>query len=335
MASNKNREILIKTGWTALKVALVAVVVIVFTSKANNYYFTIVNSALIYVIAALSLSLLLGMGGMMSFATVTFMGIGAYATANLSKVLHVPTSLSILLAVLISALIAFLIAILLTRLKGSYFAFASIGLAQISYAIFLNFKPLTGGPNGFSNVPKLIIAGIEFDNLKKWFYLLLIIVFLAALSLERIRRTTLGRSLAAIRDNEIAAQSLGIDIYSTKIITFVIASVYGSIAGALIAHMNTYLSAYLFTFDISVSFLIMVMLGGVNSTTGAILGALLVTLIPEWFRVLQSYMKLIYGISIVALMIFMPSGLTGIIDSIKYKVDMEKKKKRNKDYSNG
>ena len=201
-------------------------------------------------------------------------------------------------------------------------------MTQIIYVVLLNWKEMTGGAEGLPNIPRLDFGFVVLDAPRKVFYVYFVISVLCGLIVYRIRTTTLGRSLSAIRDNEIAAYSLGVNIYRTKVIGFVISSIFAGIAGALYAQLTTYVSAEAFNFDQAVIYLIMVMLGGVQSTVGAFAGSVLLTLLPELMRFLATYYKFIYGIGVVLVMIFMPRGFAGlfrdIFDYIKYHVTEKK-----------
>lgn len=314
---NKKKYYLIRN---AILAALVIGFAVVFPQLSSKYYMTVMVSALIYAIAVLGMTLMLGMGGMMSLATISFMGIGAFLTANFSKKLAIAPWLSIPLAVAGTALVALLLGLIVVRLRSSYFTFATIGFVQIVNCILLNFVPLSGGPDGTSGIPKLVLFGYTFKSATSWFYLLFAIVVVCTLLVNRIRSSSLGRSLASIRDNEIAAQSLGVNIFRTRLIAFVLSAMLGGLSGALLAHQSGYISSYLFTYNQSITFLIMTMLGGVASPAGTVVGAVLVTMLPEWLRVMQRYLRLIYGASVVILMIFMPMGLAGLFESLEEKV---------------
>jgi len=155
---------------------------------------------------------------------------------------------------------------------------------------------------------------IEADH--QWFYFLAAVVLIVALLVERIRRTQLGRSLAAVRDNEIAAQTLGIDVYKTKVVAFAIAGILAALAGSLYAMHSQFVSSDMFTFERSTSYIIMAMLGGVNNTAGIFIGSVLVTMLPEWLRFMQKYLQFIYGVGVILLMVFMPMGLAGVAFNI-------------------
>jgi len=297
-----------------------ALFAIVIPNTMNPYAMTVVNSALGYFIGALGISLMLGMGGQMSFATISFMGVGAFTTVQFSKTFGMNTVLAMLLSTLIVMALSGLLGLILFRLSGAYFTFATIGLVQIIFNILVAYKPFSGGGDGITGIPKLSFLGITFNNLYTWFYLFLAVSVTCGLIVERIRHSALGRSLASIRDNEIAAQTLGVDVYRVKIIAFIIAGGFAGISGSLIAYHNASISAFLFSYNTSTTLVVMVMLGGVNSTTGTFLGSLLVTMLPEWLRFLDKYLRFIYGIGIILLMIFMPQGLAGIYGALKSKL---------------
>ncbi|WRS28879.1 branched-chain amino acid ABC transporter permease [Oscillospiraceae bacterium MB08-C2-2] len=314
----KKRKIQLKTS-TCLVFLAAAIFVAVVPAVNEGYSMMVLNLGLIYAIATYGLSVMLGLGGQLSFAAVAFMGVGAYLTANLCSGRHgfwVGTSLTLLITLLVSAALAYFVGLILFRLSGTYFTFATIGLVQVAWSFYLSYKPLFGGPDGISNIASLRIFGWTPANYNEWFFVLAGIVLVVALLVERIRRSQLGRSLSAIRDNEIAAQTLGIHVYKTKVIAFTIAGVLAALAGALYAMHSQFVSSDMFTFERATSYIIMAMLGGVNNTAGIFVGSVLVTMLPEWLRGMQKYLQLIYGIGVILLMIFMPMGLAGLTSNI-------------------
>jgi ABC-type branched-chain amino acid transport system, permease component len=304
------------------KIIILIIFVIAFTAiipmVTTRYLQTVINSALIYFISALGMSVMLGMGGQVSFATVAFMGIGAYTTAFFSTKMNVPPLLSFFIAIVVCGIASLVLGLILFRLKsGAYVTFATIALVQIMYSIFCNWRPVTGGADGTSNIPDLDFGFIKMSGIKSYFYLLVVISIILAFVVERFRKTSFGRSLASIRDNEIAAQTLGVNVYRTKVQSFVLAGIFAGIAGALMAHQNHFISSSPFTFDQATNYIIMVMLGGVGSTPGVFVGTMLITLLPEWLRPLQEHIQLIYGLSVILLMVFMPTGLAGLVQSLQ------------------
>ncbi|MBC8535142.1 branched-chain amino acid ABC transporter permease [Feifania hominis] len=316
-----------------LFLVLVAIAAIVLLSKqCNNYQLTIVNSAIIYFISAMGYTVMLGMGGMMPMATVTFMGFGAFFTAQLSKNFGLPTPLAGLLAVAGATLIAYILSIMLVRLSSYYFVFGTIGLCNMMATVFQNYKPLTNGADGINGIPKLELFGFQFRSLSDWCLLLSGIALIIMFIVSRIRKSSLGRSLMSIRDNAVAAETLGVNIRRTKRIAFTIGSMFSAIAGMLVAYHNGVVSASLFTFNVQQNLLMMVMLGGINSTVGALGGAFLIQFMPEMLRPIQEYMRLIQGIMLILLMIFMPMGIHGLIktayEKLKGKIMVKKEVSR-------
>lgn len=308
--------------------ALLVVFVMAVPHVGGSYSRMVLNFSLIHAITALGISIMLGMGGQLSFASVSFMGIGAFIMANLTSGRHgfiMDSMLSLFLSISITTLLAMITGLILFRLRGTYFTFATIGLVQVMFAVFINFRPLSNGPDGISGIPAIKIFGWSPKNALQWFYVLMVIVMLVIFLVERIRRSKLGRSLASIRDNEIAAQTLGVNVYMTKVISFTIAGGLAALAGALYAMYNGFVSADLFTFNIATTYIIMVMLGGVNNTVGVFVGSLLVTMLPEWLRPMEKYLRLIFGVGVVVLMVFMPMGLAGMTQAFLKRMRMKKK----------
>jgi branched-chain amino acid transport system permease protein len=298
----------------------VLILIFIVPGKLNNYHLTIINMAIIYFIAALEITIMLGMGGSLPLSTVSFIGMSAFFTAQLAKYFGLPTVWAGVLSVAATSLIAYILSIMLVRLTGFYFVFGTLGLSSMMATIFQNYKPLTGGADGISGIPKLNLFGFEFKELSDWFVLLALIAFIAAFITERIRKSSLGRGLMSIRDNPIAAQTLGIDILRTKRIAFTIGATFAALAGTLIAFHNGVVSSSLFTNIVQINLLTMVFLGGVDSTFGALGGAFIVQLLPEVLRPIQDYLRLVYGVLLILLMIFMPMGINGIIKSSLAKI---------------
>ena len=298
--------------------ALLAFLIVV-PRTMNTYMMTVINSALAYFIGALGISLMMGMGGQMSFATISFMGLGAFTTAQFSKNFGLNTVLAMFLSTLIVMAASGILGLFLFRLSGSYFTFATLGLVNITHNILVTYRRFSGGPDGTSGIPKLSLFGVTFNNLYKWFYLLFFCCLICGYIVERIRRSALGRSLASIRDNEVAARTLGVNCYKVKIISFIIAGAFAGISGSFIAYINSSISAALFQLSTANTFVVMTMLGGINSTIGTFVGTVLITLLPEWLRPLTQYMRFIYGISIIFMMIYMPMGLAGLFNTMYVK----------------
>ena len=309
-----NIKRIIKSRYTLLLPLLLALSLSMsFVDSA--YTVRVIDLALIYAISAFGLLLMLGMGGQLVYSAVAFMGIGAYTAANLCSGrlgVYLDSGLVLFLSVIAGGLVAFLFGLPLLRLKGTFFTFATIGIVQILYTFFLSYKPLFGGPAGIAGIRTMTLFGLTFDNYYKWFYFLIVLVVVIMLILSRARNTQFGRRLAAIRDNEIAAQVLGVNIYWTRVKAFTISGMLGGLSGALLAMLAQYIGADNFSYARASTFIIMAMLGGVNSAPGIILGSVIVTILPEVLRGMDQYLMFIYGVAVILLMILMPMGIFGL-----------------------
>lgn len=302
---------------------IICVLVFIFVpqkSVMSRYMAKVCNEGFIYFIAVLGLCVMLGMGGQVTFSTAGMMGVGAYITAILTTRLELDTLPAMIVAVLVGGIFSFIMGLALFRLKGSYFSFASIGFTTLLYTIFSNWMDMTGGPDGISRIPKLDLYFFQCKNYYDYFRVYFIVAIICFLIVLRMRKTSFGRALASVRDNEIAARSFGINAYMTKVYSFTIAGVFACLSGAMYAVHANYISPEPFKYDQSAIYLIMVMLGGVDSTFGAFIGSMLMTILPEKMRFLQSYYKLVYGVGVIILMVFMPMGIMGFYSMLRNKV---------------
>lgn len=286
----------------------------------GKYMTKVTNEGFIYFVAVLGLCVMLGMGGQVTFSTAGMMGIGAYATAILTTRFGWDTLPAMVVAVICGGIFSFIMGLALFRLKGSYFSFASIGFTTLLFTIFSNWMEVTGGPDGINMIPKLDLYFFRCDDYYDYFRVYFIIAIVCFLIVLRMRKTSFGRALASVRDNEIAAKSFGINAYLTKVYSFTIAGVFACLAGAMYALHANYISPEPFKYDQSAIYLIMVMLGGVDSTFGSFIGAMLLTILPEKMRFLQSYYKLVYGIGVIILMNVMPMGIMGFYTVLRHKL---------------
>jgi branched-chain amino acid transport system permease protein len=290
---------------------LIAVAAIVIPLVSSNYMLRVVNITMITYICVLSLFVVFGMAGQISFAQAGFWGVGAYITAILTVKLQVAPLLAMLASVLGTGLIALVLGLALFRLHGHYFGFSTIGVVMILNGLFQNWKPVTGGADGIAGIPSFGIGPWEFGSEVNNFHLIMVFVIVVSIVTYFVQRSSLGRSFMAIRDNEIAAKCMGVNSYRTKNVAFSLAAMYCGVAGSLFAFLTSYISATTFTFPQSALYLVMLMLGGYNTLAGPIVGTTLLMLLPEWVRFLQEYILLIYGLGVMVLMVVMPDGLIG------------------------
>lgn len=327
-----NNKLAGRTRYLGYLAAIAACVLIFlfFPQKAviSRYMIKVMNEGFIYFIAVLGLCVMLGMGGQVTFSTAGLMGVGAYMVAILTTSYGMDTLPAIAISLVVGGIFSFVVGLALFRLKGSYFSFASIGFTSLLYTIFSNWMDVTGGPDGISNIPKLNLYFFECKNYYDYFRVYFIIAIICFLLVLRMRKTSFGRALASVRDNELAAKSFGVNAYMTKVYSFMIAGIFACLAGAMYAVHTNYISPEPFKYDQSAIFLIMVMLGGVDSTFGAFIGSMLLTILPEQMRFMQNYYKLVYGGGVIILMVIMPMGIMGFVNVIRHKCRAAFKKRR-------
>ena len=212
-----------------------------------------------------------------------------------------------------------------------FFTFATIAFTQVAYSFFSQYRPLFGGPDGIMGISELQAGNFVFDSPEKWFYLMVALVVIAALLVERVRKTKFGRSLACIRDNSTAALTLGVNTYMTSVYAFTWQAAISALAGGLYALVSGYVGADMFSYNRATLVVIMVMLGGINSTIGCIAGAFVVNVLPELLRSANQYLNLSFGLLVILFMIFMPDGIAGAIKMLgkrgRQKVQVKKESK--------
>jgi len=305
------------------------IICLIIPGSLSSYLLRVVNIAMIMYLCALSVYVLLGLCGQNSFAQAGLWGIGAYTSANILMKFGGGSIIALLISIIFTLGISFLLGLVFFRLKNYYFTFASIGLMTILNGLFMNWTPVTGGALGISNITTFNYFGFIADSEPKKYFVIIILCLLATLAIWRLSKSTLGRAFMAIRDNELAANCLGINSLVTKSLAFAISGALCGIAGYLYASTSGYLSYQTFTYAQSTMLLIMVMLGGTTSPWGALIGTFTISLLQELIRPLQNYMQLIYGIGIVVLMIYQPEGIIGGGKQLYENFKSRKRKKYN------
>lgn len=280
-------------------------------NTSSIYMVRVLNMTMITYLAVLSLYVVFGMAGQSSFAQCGLMGIGAYITANVSTRWGYLPILGMAASMLGTALFAFIIGFALFRLRRFYFSFSTIALMTILNGIFANWTKGTGGPVGMGNLVQFSVGNFIFNTEAKYYYLILGFSIAASIIIWKLFRSPLGRSFMAVRDNETAASCMGVNILLTKNIAFAISGLLCGLAGSLFAFLSGYISATSFALPQSQLYLVVIMIGGSSSPIGALIGSILINLLPEWLRFLKDYMMLIYGVGIMGLMIVLPEGLVG------------------------
>ncbi len=291
----------------------------------NIYYLRIINLALIYSLITIGLNILSGYTGQTSMGQAGFFAVGTYVTALSMMSLNLPFIISLILGVVVSAIFGLLISIPTMKLSGPYLVLATVGFGEIIRLVLLNWTPVTRGAAGLAGIPFPKIFGLEIKTEVQFYYLILFFVILGTFIAIRLTKSKVGRTLTAIRENEIAAEVMGVPVNKFKIAAFIISAMFAGLAGAIFGPFSGVTSPDSFTFDDSILFLCMSVVGGNKTILGGILGAFVLTIISEFLRVFQNARLIIYGLILVFTAIYMPDGLMGMIN--KYK---DKKLNKNK-----
>jgi branched-chain amino acid transport system permease protein len=286
----------------------------------------------IAIISVQGLSILTGYCGQVSIGHVGFMAVGAYTSAILTTKLGLPFWVTLPSAALAAGIAGLIFGLPSLKIKGFYLIMATIAAHYIILWLVLQLRPLTGGADGFA-VPRPEIAGIVFKSKSSYYYLVMVFVCLATFTAYNIIRTRAGRAFVAIRDNDLAAEVMGINLWAYKLQAFFIGCVYAGVAGALEIHYYGWASAELFHFMDSVWYLGMIIVGGMGSTTGAILGAIFLKLLDELVTIVGPMLASIFpavaaqaaaslglivrGLVIALFLIFEPRGLAHRLEIIK------------------
>jgi branched-chain amino acid transport system permease protein len=282
----------------------------------DSYYVQVLVLAVIYIVAVMGINFIYGFTGYISFAQAAFMGIGAYTTALLTVDYGWPPLLSWLAVIVISAVFGVILGIPSLRLKGHYLAMATIGFTIVLQMIFMNWSAVTHGAVGVNGIPVFQIGPWTADEPVSFYYVAVVVAGILFLFQRNILRSRLGRSFLAIREDEIAASSTGINLTRTKVIAFVLSAVYGGLAGALYAQFSSYISPDTFSFDQSIVLFSMILIGGSGTLWGPVVGGMLLTFLPEWLRFIKEYYMAIYGLGIFFAVLFMPKGIVPVLKTL-------------------
>jgi branched-chain amino acid transport system permease protein len=310
-------------------IALLAVLLLLFpfTQEGNTFWIQVTAQAGLFVLAALGLNIVVGSAGLLDLGYVAFFGIGAYVAALTGNALltnvnfHVPFLLVVfIVAPVVAALFGVLLGAPTLRLRGDYLAIVTLGFGEIVRITLNNLDPITRGPNGISSIPDPVVggwsmgdgfsvAGFEISGNAVYFYLLLALIALTLATIYRLNDSRIGRAWIAVREDEVAAAAMGINTTIIKLLAFAAGAWFAGMAGAVNAHLLTQVSPDSYTFPFSVLILAMVVLGGLGNPPGVILGALILTFLPEKLREFSDIRFLVFGFALILIMRFRPEGL--------------------------
>jgi branched-chain amino acid transport system permease protein len=260
------------------------------------------------------LNLLMGFAGQVSLGHAGFMGIGAYAVAIGPTHLGLPSWLSFVAGAVLSALVAFLVGRPILRLKGHYLAVATLGFGLLLAIVFSNEARFTGGPDGMA-VPRLVLFGWSVRGAETWYWISAAGFLIGAVLALNLIESPSGRALRAIHDSEVAARVLGVDVASKKLAIFVVSAIYASVAGSCLALLNGHITPDVSGFLGSIELVAMVVLGGMGSVAGSLVGATVLVVLPQTLTFLHEYEHMVLGLIIMLVMIFLRAGIVPTLAS--------------------
>lgn len=278
---------------------------------AGDYIIDVAIISGIYIILALGLNVVIGFAGLLNLGFVAFYAIGAYSYALINTNFGVGFWAAMPVSVLLTTISGFLLAIPALRLRGDYLAIVTLGFGEIVRLVLNNWDTLTKGPNGIAGVEPPSLMGVLVDSLAAYYYLVLFFVAVAVFIMKRVQHSKTGRAWVALREDEIASSSLGINITLYKLYSFAFGAFWAGLAGCLFAAKMRFVSPESFTFIESVLIVCMVILGGLGSIAGVVIGTIILVFLPEVLREVQMYRMLALGAGLVLLMVFRPQGLFG------------------------
>jgi branched-chain amino acid transport system permease protein len=275
----------------------------------NAYYLQLLTFIGINTLLALGLNMLMGYAGQISLGHAAFYGIGAYTTAILTVTYNLSPWVSLPCAILFAALVALVMGIPTLKLSGYYLGMGTLGFGMIAFIVFREWDVMTGGASGFVGIPSLKMGPVSFGSGRNYFFLVWGITLFFIILCKRIVNSRIGRALRSIHDSERASRAVGINTMTLKLQIFIFSAAVAALAGFLYAHYVSFISPGSFDFIISVRMVTMVVIGGMASIWGALLGASLLTMLPEWLHAFSDFEMIAYGLIMMLVMIILPQGL--------------------------
>jgi branched-chain amino acid transport system permease protein len=289
-------------GWVALGIALIMPFII-----ATNYAMNIMTTAAIFVLLASGLNIVVGYCGLLDLGYIAFMAVGAYTSGIIAKAFDLPLIFTIPAVLVMTILAGLIIGAPTLRLRSDYLAIVTLGFGEI-IRLTANNLSITGGSSGIFGIPGLELFGIDLQQPVIFYYFCILVVSLFVLASGRLGKSRLGRAWRFVREDEDAAEAMGIHTYKVKLLAYIFGAVWGGIGGVLFAAHLSAVSPQSFVFLQSALVLMAVVLGGMGNMRGVVVGAVIISLLPEFLRDLGNYRYLAFGILLVAVMVFRPQG---------------------------
>jgi branched-chain amino acid transport system permease protein len=292
--------------------ALAAAALVVLPFMVTGYVLYIANLLLVFIVLCLGLHLVIGETGQFALAHAAFYGIGIYTSGLAGNAFGWPFPLSMLLAGLVAGVVGMVIGTVALRMRDIYLALATFAFGEAMQWVFLNWDPVTGGPNGLRISPARL-GDLEILTDRQAYPVVVIVALLMIALTIVISRSRVGRSFRAVRESDVAAMAMGIPVRKAKITAFGLSAFYAGVAGSMFATFSTYIHPDSLGFQTTILVLTMVVVGGLGSIVGAVGGAIVFDLISEFLRQTPSYQEIIYGLILIVFMMYAPRGLFAFI----------------------
>ena len=307
------------------KIALIAVVLFIaaFPFLTSMYQTSIMTTALMYVVLGLGLNIVVGLGGLLHLGYAAFYAVGAYTYALLNYHFGLSFWICLPIGAGLATIMGILLAIPVLRLRGDYLAIVTLGFGEVIRIVLENWNEFSFGPSGIAQIPRPGFFGMSMKLQTATIYIYFIMIAMVIFTIFVVRRlenSRIGRAWIAMREDEIASESMGIDITRSKITTFALGAFWAGMVGVIFAAKTTFINPASFTLWESVMILCVVVIGGMGSIFGVVIGALILILLPEYLRAFSEYRMLMFGAILVIMMVFRPGG---IISNIRKKYKFE------------
>lgn len=284
----------------------------IFPFVSGMYQTNIMTTALMYVILGLGLNIVIGLGGLLHLGYAAFYAVGAYTYAILYREFGINFWIALPLGAVLATLFGLILGFPVLRLKGDYLAIVTLAFGEICRIVLENWNDLSSGPSGIANIPRPPLFGIKLtvpQSIIYLYFITLLLVIFTIFVVRRLENSRLGRAWEAMREDSIASEAMGVNLTKAKLTAFALGAFWAGLVGVLFAAKTTFVNPASFTLMDSVLILCIIVLGGMGSTSGVIVGALIIVLLPEYLRVFAKYRMLIYGTLLVLMMVFRPQGI--------------------------
>jgi branched-chain amino acid transport system permease protein len=296
--------------WPILAASIAAALAIPVITH-DGYVIQLLNIAILNAIVVLGLNFATGWTGQINFGQAAFYGLGAYTTAIATKA-GLPWIATPFLSVVIVIVASLMLGLPTLRLRTYYLAMTTIGFGEIIRLIIVHWEPVTGGTSGLRAIPGVSVFGFGPQGQTQHYYLLIAMLALALLIAMRIRNSALGRAMIATKDSEIAAEQSGVDTTRIKLLAFMIGAVYAGLAGCLYASSIRFISPDSFSGIQAILLMTMLIVGGMGSIVGCVIGAVALTILPEALRFLGQWYLVLYGLGVIVVIVLAPGGLASL-----------------------